>query len=107
MEEYGIRTSELWAPAAPARASWVNASSRSTASSDCVARSGWEKVCTPISCPERIRSRTRSGWRAVCRPVTKKVPGTPWRSRTSRMRGVHTGSGPSSKVSTTVLAGAR
>ena len=38
-------------------------------------------------------------------PTTKKVARTPWRAKTSSTAGVHSGSGPSSKVRTTVFGG--
>jgi hypothetical protein len=38
-------------------------------------------------------------------PISKKVACAPYRASTSRIRGVHRGSGPSSKVSAIVLAG--
>ena len=41
----------------------------------------------------------------TCEPTWKNVARAWWRARTSRMRGVQTGSGPSSKVSAMVFGG--
>jgi hypothetical protein len=58
----------------------------------------------PIWLPSAMIRRTSSGWSTTSVPTTKKVACTwLWRS-TSRIRGVQTGSGPSSKVSAMVRA---
>jgi hypothetical protein len=67
--------------------------------------SGWVNVCTPSWWPSRTIRFAIPGLRATCVPTTKNVAGTWYFASTSRICGVHRGSGPSSKVSATVLAG--
>src|SRR5262249_46967768 len=68
-------------------------------------RAVWVKVWAPISWPAASSARTSAGCSAAAVPTTKNVAGTPWRRSTSRISGVHFGSGPSSKVRATVLSG--
>ncbi len=57
----------------------------------------------PISCPWLMICRTRSGCLRAFSATIKKVPETPFWARISRIIGVKTGSGPSSKVRATLL----
>ena len=104
-EEYGSRSRWVLIPAAPARALWVRFSSTLFRRSDTAPRSAWVNVWAPISFPLASSARTSSGYLAAWAPTTKKVAGMPWRRRTSRIAGVHLGSGPSSNVRATVLSG--
>ncbi len=92
-------------PAAPEIASCVSASSRSTRQRGFVPRSGWENECTPSSEPCAWIAATMSGYRVTFAPTTKNVAGTLYFLRTASTSGVHTGSGPSSKVSAIVPRG--
>ncbi len=65
------------------------------------------KVCRPISWPPATTCRISSGLRVVIAPVTKKSARMSWAFSTSSTFGVHSGDGPSSKLSTTVLSGMR
>lgn len=104
-EEYGGRNSEVRTPAAPARASWFWVSSQSMRLLDWKERSGWLKVCSPSSWPSSTIRLTSSGWREAIVPVTKKTPCASCSASTSRTFGVHSGSGPSSKVRTSLWSG--
>lgn len=104
-EEYGGRNSEVRMPAAPASTSWFCVSSQSMRDLVWYARSGWLKVCRPISWPSATIRRTRSGWREAIVPVTKKTACASYSFSLSRTLGVHSGSGPSSKVSTSLWSG--
>gem|GEM_PF-5218781 len=57
----------------------------------------------PTSCPRVMICRTRSGYLRAFSAIIKKVPETPLWARISRISGVKTGSGPSSKVRATLL----
>ncbi len=63
------------------------------------------KVWIPISEPSARISRTSAGSRATDEPTTKNVPGTWYFASTASTWGVQVASGPSSKVSATVLGG--
>ncbi len=60
-EEYGGRNRDVRMPAAPASTSWFWESSQSMRLVDWNERSGWLKVCSPISCPSSAIRFTRSG----------------------------------------------
>jgi hypothetical protein len=105
VDEYGNLMSDVVTPAAPAMASWVWLYSHRRRQSGSDARSACEKLWTPSSCPAVWRSRTVPGCLTTWEPTTKKVAATPCRLSTSATRGVHFGSGPSSKVSAMVRGG--
>ena len=57
------------------------------------------KVWLPTSCPSASIRCTRSGLACAFSPMMKKLAWTPFSFRMSRIFGVQSGSGPSSKVS--------
>ena len=68
-------------------------------------RPGWDGYrCGCRSHGLRRSTRcTRPGWASMLEPIMKKVAGTCFSFRISRIAGVHSGSGPSSKVSASLL----
>ena len=104
-EEYGNRNRGVVTPAEAANAIWVCDNSRARIHGGSSAMSGWVNVWTPISWPWSTMSLTIVGYRATWVPTTKNVPGTSCWPSTARICGVHSGLGPSSKVSTTVFGG--
>jgi hypothetical protein len=94
-------------PEAPAITSSVWRISHLALASDAAPRSAWVTVWLPSSWPSAATWRSSSGWLAALTPVTKNVAGTWCRRSTSSSFGVHSGSGPSSKVSAIVLSGSR
>ncbi len=104
VDEYGGRMSRGLTPVAPAISASVRESSRSRRHVGIVSRSAWVWVWLPSSKPWSCRSAATSGLRRTCSPVWKKAAGTSCCRRTAAMRSVHSGSGPSSKVSATSFA---
>jgi hypothetical protein len=104
-DEYGSRSSGVRDPVVCAIAIWVWAYSiRRRQAGSSVSR-GWVNECTPSSWPSATSCRVSSGWRATWEPTTKKVARTECRRSTRMICGVHSGSGPSSKVSAIRRAG--